>query len=253
MSGSSESSGYCVFAAAHTQDLFEALKESEYGLVGPILRDGAIVYDEISSPADLPVGWTEEQDRGTYRLKRRTDEALFGYAVGPSSWKRFLFPPFVRLWRANRNGENAFEVVAGAPEVPRYAFLGVRPCDLHAIAVQDRVFLEGRCVDPAYQACRDRVFIVAVNCGQAGGSCFCVSMQTGPRATSGFDLALTEILEDDRHEFLVEIGTPKGAEILDAIPHRKSRPDDVEAGERAVARAASQHSAGDRPRFTRTS
>ena len=40
-------------------------------------------------------------------------------------------------------------------------------------------------------------FIVAVNCFEPGGTCFCVSMGTGPKAESGYDLALTEILDGD--------------------------------------------------------
>ena len=61
--------------------------------IGPTVRDDAIVYDEIEAIDDLPRGWTDEQDGGHYRLKRRDDDALFGYAVGPHSWKRFLHPP----------------------------------------------------------------------------------------------------------------------------------------------------------------
>jgi len=56
--------------------------------------------DDLESADELPIGWTDRQDGGTYRLERRADEARFGYAVGPHSWKRFLFPPRVRLWRA---------------------------------------------------------------------------------------------------------------------------------------------------------
>jgi sulfhydrogenase subunit beta (sulfur reductase) len=83
---------------AGLQGLFEALKAHGYRLVGPRVRDGAIVYDELASVDDLPAGWTDEQDGGKYRLRKREDGALFGYAVGPHSWKKFLFPPVMRLW-----------------------------------------------------------------------------------------------------------------------------------------------------------
>ena len=82
--------------------LLQALRRRGYRLVGPTLRDGAIVYDEIASARDLPAGWTDVQNGGTYRVERRNDQALFGYAVGPHSWKRFLFPAATRLWRARR-------------------------------------------------------------------------------------------------------------------------------------------------------
>ena len=92
-----------IVEVAHLQDLFDSLIRRRYTVVGPTLRDGAIVYDQIASTADLPAGWTDEQDGGTYRLRRRGDGALFGYAVGPHSWKKFLFPPSARLWKAGRS------------------------------------------------------------------------------------------------------------------------------------------------------
>jgi sulfhydrogenase subunit beta (sulfur reductase) len=231
--------------------LFQALRRRGYRLIGPTLREGAIAYDEIDSAADLPVGWTDVQDGGKYRLERRNDQARFGYPVGPHSWKRFLFPAATRLWRARRAAGGSFELEdrAGDRAGPRYAFIGVRGCDLHAIGVQDRVFLDGPHVDPTYKALRDAAFVVAVNCGQAGGTCFCVSMKTGPRVTGGFDLALTEILEDGRHEFIVEVGTGRGAEVLRDLaadgPAQPAAvadapPDAAAAIERTVARAAAQ-------------
>ena len=113
--------------------------------MGPTLRDQAIVYDEIESTKDLPAGWTDEQDGGKYRVKKPDDAALFGYVVGPQSWKKYLFPPRVRLFAATRS-EAGFEIddIEAAP--PKYAFIGVRPCELHAIAIQDRVFLGGEFV-----------------------------------------------------------------------------------------------------------
>jgi sulfhydrogenase subunit beta (sulfur reductase) len=220
--------------------LFETLHRRGYRLVGPTVRDGAIVYDEIRSPADLPAGWTDEQDGGTYRLKPRGDRALFGYAVGPHSWKKFLFPPATRLWQAQRTDDGGFEISEDREDPPKFAFIGVRSCELHAIAVQDRVFLEGKHVDPTYKARRERAFIVAVNCGQAGGTCFCVSMKTGPKATFGFDLALTETLEGGRHQFVVEVGTERGAEVLTGVPRGKASPEDLVAAQQTVDRAAGQ-------------
>ncbi len=173
--------------------LIDSLHAEGFRVIGPTLRDEAIVYDDIESVADLPAGWTDEQDGGHYRLRRRDDAALFGYNVGPHAWKRFLHPPLLRLWRAEREADG-LTVHRAAEPAEHFAFLGVRSCELHAIAIQDRVFLHGPYVDPHYRARREGAFIVAVNCGQAGGTCFCVSMNTGPQAAEGFDLALTELL-----------------------------------------------------------
>jgi sulfhydrogenase subunit beta (sulfur reductase) len=153
------------------QQLLEALTKRGYRAVGPTVRDGAIVYDTLSSTADLPSGWTDEQNGGTYRLRRRDDRALFGYAVGPHSWKKFLHPPIVRLWHARRDG-NRIEIREEGREQAKMAFIGVRSCELHAIAIQDRVFIHGEHVETGYKCRREQVFIVAVNCGQAGGHVF---------------------------------------------------------------------------------
>ncbi|HKH18577.1 MAG TPA: 4Fe-4S dicluster domain-containing protein [Solirubrobacteraceae bacterium] len=216
--------------------LFDALSRRGYTIVGPTIRDQAIVYDELRSSADLPIGWTDEQDGGHYRLRRRDDEALFGYAVGPQSWKRYQLPPDRRLWSARRDTRGAltdFEEPAGA--MPRYAFLGARSCELHAMGILDRVLLHGRDSEPD-----EHPFVIAVNCGQAGGTCFCVSMGTGPVADRGYDLALTEVLEDGRHYFVVDVGTASGAEVLDDVTHAGAQADERRRAEEAHARARAQ-------------
>jgi formate hydrogenlyase subunit 6/NADH:ubiquinone oxidoreductase subunit I len=223
----------------HIQQLFDVLAGKGYRLLGPLVRDGAIVYDEMTASSELPVGWTDEQDGGAYRLKKRGDEAVFGFAVGPHSWKRFLHPPALRLWQVRREGDG-FALLDEEAESPNYAFIGVRACELHAIRVQDRVFLEDRYVDPDYKTRRDGCFIVAVNCAQAGGTCFCVSMKTGPKATFGFDLALTEVLEGGRHYFVVEVGTRQGADALGEVQRREANVEEEATAERIVANTAGQ-------------
>src|SRR5262245_54868707 len=121
--------------------LLIALQRRGYACIGPTVRDGAIVYEEIRSEQDLPIGYGDEQDGGTYRLKKRDDEARFGYNVGPQSWKRYLFPPSTLLMTATRTPDG-FSVSAATEQQRPYAFIGARACDLHAIAVQDRTFLE---------------------------------------------------------------------------------------------------------------
>ncbi len=210
-----------ILESHHLQTLIDVLRKRGYQVIGPTLGEGAIVYDDLNSTANLPIGWTDEQDGGTYRLKKRDDKALFGYNVGPRSWKNFLFPSVLRLWKAKRNG-TSFQVVTENEAIPKFAFIGVRSCDIHAIAIQDKVFLNGQYVDTHYSVRRKDAFIIAVNCGKAGGTCFCVSMNTGPKATFGFDLAMTEIIEGNNHYFHIEVGTERGVEILHEIPHRKA-------------------------------
>jgi formate hydrogenlyase subunit 6/NADH:ubiquinone oxidoreductase subunit I len=226
-----------VVEAEHLEELIQALIRRGYEVVGPTIREGAIVYERLSSAKDLPAGWTDEQQGGTYRLKQRADKALFGYAVGPHSWKKFLQPPAIRLWRAEQDG-NGFKIVPEKQEPPKFAFLGVRACELQGIRIQDKVFLEGPYSDPTYRTRRENVFLVAVNCGQAGGTCFCASMNTGPKASSGYDLALTEVLAEGRHYFVAEIGTERGSEILAEIPHTPGGESESQTVERIVAETA---------------
>lgn len=228
-----------VLQGADLQALLDALAGRGYEIVGPTKRDGAIVLDVVERVGDLPAGWTDVQERGAYRLTQRQDEALFGYVVGPQSWKRFLHPPEVRLWTAHRNG-SGYQVEEEPDDPPKRAFFGVRPCELAAIQIQDRVFLEGAYVDPIYRARRERVFIVAVNCGQAGGTCFCASMGTGPRAEKGFDLALTELLGNGAHEFLVEVGSEAGAEVMSETPWTRATPAQIRHADEVIAAATAQ-------------
>ncbi len=225
-------------AAQDFQRLLDALAARGYQVMGPTLEDGQLIYGEIRQVTDLPVGWTAFQEAGTFRLEPRPDEAFFGFAVGQQSWKQFLLPPRQTLWQAHREG-SGWRVAPQTREVPQFAFLGVRACELNAMAVQDRVFLKGAQADPTYQARREQAFIVAVNCAhQDKGVCFCVSMGTGPRAATGFDLALTEVLQGGEHYFVVEVGTDRGAEVIGQVPRTLAGQPELDAASRVVAALA---------------
>jgi ferredoxin len=162
-------------------DLIRLLAADGFEVIGPRIDQAAIVYGPLNSASDLPIGWTDRQAPGSYRLETRGDDVYFGFAVGPHSWKSLLFPPELRLWQARRT-DAGFDIRNEIPNPPRRALLGVRSCELHAIAVQDRVFLnrQGRTSDPYYAAARERLFLIAVECEYPAGTCFCTSMGTGP-------------------------------------------------------------------------
>lgn len=193
--------------------LIQTLVTDGYQVIGPTVDQGAIVYGEIKTSEDLPVGWTDQQAPGQYRLQRRDDEACFGYVVGPHSWKKYLFPPLAVVATADRTDDSWMMRTPDA-DPPRYAFLGVRACELAALKIQDRVFTGGAWVDPIYQQRRAAALVIAVNCTQAASTCFCTSMKTGPECVSGFDLALTELPEG----FLVETGSGPGEEMCRRLP-----------------------------------
>jgi sulfhydrogenase subunit beta (sulfur reductase) len=229
-----------VLEANHLGTLILALKRKGYEVFGPTARDGAIVYDRIGSPQDLPAGWTDVQEPGHYRIAPRADQAFFGYAVGPQSWKKYLHPANVRLCSAERQGKTFRILNNEAQSRPSFAFLGVRACELAAIAVQDRVLLHDKFRDLTYERRTTGKFIIAVQCTRAAETCFCASMGTGPRVTGGFDLALTELLGPKGHRFLVESGSDHGAEVLAEVEVSPASKEDLQQMEVGVKEATNQ-------------
>jgi formate hydrogenlyase subunit 6/NADH:ubiquinone oxidoreductase subunit I len=189
--------------------LLSNLTQTGYEVVGPRIKDAAVVYAPIQRLADLPKGTVSEQAAGRYRLKPSGNSRYFDITPGAQSWKQFLFPPRSELFKlVKENGNWREEILDQTP--PRYAFIGVRACELAAIEVQDKVFIRSDFTDPVYKRRRENIFILAVDCLHPGETCFCVSMGTGPSAGAGFDLKLTEL--DD--VFLIEIGTPAGLDVM---------------------------------------
>ncbi len=216
--------------------LLRALGEDGYELIGPTARDGAIVHDRIEGIDDLPRDKTEEQSPGNYRLKERGDGALFGYATGPHSYKREFLVPRARLVRIRKSAKGTTVEPEPLPS-RKIALIGARSCDLAGIAVQDRTLRDGPYPDADYTARRQEVFVLAVNCTEPGGTCFCVSMNTGPRARQGFDLALTELVGDGTHRFVVEVGSPKGKALLERVGFEPLSPSDAETADHRVEEA----------------
>ncbi len=221
--------------------LFAVLKDHGYTLVGPTVRDCAIVYDELTGTEDLPIGKGDRQEAGIYQLVDREDAALFGYNLGPHSWKKYLFPPRQKLWQAKLTDTGLTFSEADQAISPKYAFIGIRACELHAIQIQDKVFSGDNHRDPHYCRIRERAFIVAVNCSQAAATCFCTSMNTGPAVSDGFDIALTEVIAADAHYFIAQAGSSSGQAMLDLITQRRpAESTEVQAAVQCVANASAQ-------------
>ncbi len=220
-----------------------------YQVFGPTLRDRAIVYDRITSAEDLPKGWTEICDAGTYRVTMRPDRAYFGYTVGPHAWKQVLFPAQERLWRATQkpssanpsrersHGNNLNTIVVENEPLPqaKMAFLGVRSCDLHAIAIQDHIFLRQHVADPRYASRRDNTLLIAIQCTDSTATCFCAAMGTGPQSRSGFDISLTEIIEKNgAHYFLVAAGSSIGSTVLGHLTLRPAHDAEINLAQEQI-------------------
>jgi len=201
------------------QLLIDLLRERGWTVIGPTVREGVVVHAEIESVEQLPRGVEDVQDSGSYRLRQRGDDAVFRYAVGPQGWKSLLFPSRELLWSGQRTNEE-MSVKPAEVDAPRLALLGVRSCDLHALQIHDAILAKRAAPDVAYVCRRDDNFVIALTCSDPGGTCFCVSMGTGPTPDQGFDLRLTELIDQEGHRFLVQPGSERGEEILDELTTR---------------------------------
>lgn len=213
--------------------LVKTLRDDGYTVIAPRIHDDVIRMQPIKSADQIARGIRDQQEGGRYRLTPDDDQIWFDYAVGPDSPRRFFFPPKQRLFSLTIKGE-VFELTQSAPQAPKLAFIGVRACDLAALAIQDRVFGVAsdqqtfRCEsDGYYRLAREQSLMIAINCTRPGGTCFCKSMDTGPAAREGFDLALTEL----RGGFVVKVGSKKGQSLIDKLPARGPTESELELAE----------------------
>ncbi|KUJ84749.1 sulfite reductase subunit A [Microbulbifer flavimaris] len=234
-----------VLQAEDLDLLIQAIRADGYQVLGPVIRDQAIAYGAVEKADDLPRGWTDEQEKGHYRLRRRNDDAYFGYAASPQSWKQYLQLPRRQVWQA-RKSDLGIQVREVVDEAPAVAFLGVRSCELHAIAIQDRVFVDAHYRNDSYVNRRAEIFTVAVNCTSAAATCFCTSMHTGPSVTLPSDLAMTEVITDGEHYFLVGSDSYRGRQILKQLPVRPATAENLQMADKAIQAAVQQMEDGPR-------
>ncbi len=225
-----------VIPAHGLDDLIGVLKTQGYRVWGARERDGALTLGPIAAAADLPRGRIEEAEAGTVRLADGPRGAYFDYTLPMQSLKRLAYPPEERLFSVGLD-----MVAEEAPvEAPPLAVIGVRPCDLAALETLTAVFEGGPFVDSRFRQRRQALLTVAVNCMRPASTCFCASMDTGPRAESGFDLVLDELIDESRHVLLVTAGSDRGRAILEALPGEPASEADLQAardGSRACAEA----------------
>lgn len=194
-------------------DLLIALRRNGYRCIGPQIRDGAIIFDILEHADQLPWGYIDHQAPGKYRLTKTNKKQAFAALLGPQAIKPELFVPRETLWRVERDENNKLTFRSMPAEQQAVAMIGVRPCDLVAMNIQDKVFREGKHKDPRYQARREKIFLIAANCTHSGEHCFCVSTGGYPRAFGYYDLAITELSSG----FVVTVGSVKGKRVLSSL------------------------------------
>jgi sulfhydrogenase subunit beta (sulfur reductase) len=215
------------------EELIALLWRQGYRVLGPVVHEGNVLFDEVRSIADMPIGVRDAQEAGRYRLEKEDDDEIFGVVNGAGSLKPFFFAPEETLLKLERD-KSGFKCEEVEPDAQKIAFLGVRACDLAALAIQDRIFLYDKFRDTHYAARRRDAFFVAVNCTRSASTCFCVSMKTGPAAIGGFDLSLTEQAEG----FVVRSGSEAGAAILSALALGPASNDQLAAAEAQISACA---------------
>ena len=213
--------------------LLHALKQSGYQILGPVVSQGAIQWKAISTPNDLPIGWKDRQEPGSYHLEPDSSPRYFNIVHGPESLKPLTFAPRETLLVLDRQ-DHTFSAKEIQPNTTPTAVLGVRACDLAGLAIQDQIFMNGTYPDPYYQQRRENLFLIAVNCTKAHPTCFCASMETGPKAQQGFDLSLTEADKD----FLIEVGSAKGLKVLEQLTCSLASKERIKQDEERIAACA---------------
>ena len=229
----------------HLGRLISLLTEQGYEVLGPRIEGAAIRWGPLEKLADLPSGVGAESLPGHYRLQGRDGPERFAWGPSPDSVKRWLHVPEERFAHATKgdgngdNGNGAFHILPEDPPSARFAFLGLRPCDLAALARLDRVFLEDRYIEECYAARRREALFIVVNCTTAVETCFCASMECGPRAGTGFDIALTERVEEEAATYLAENGSARGLALLEALAAPRAEAGFIADCREACKRAAS--------------
>lgn len=199
--------------------LIDNLQHLGYLVLGPSLSDGVVRLCRVSRSGDLASGVVDAQGPGSYQVSN-SSPFVFSAVNGPDSPKAFLHPSEVEILKlVETNG--GFKVVSSFHSDRKYAFLGIRPCDLRAVQVLDRTMTRGF-EDPVYKSLRKNCIFIVVNCVRAGANCFCASMGTGPVAESGYDLAITELPDK------LVIDAPEGSErLLDGIELEPATEEDL--------------------------
>jgi ferredoxin len=213
--------------------LLRNLQGLGYTVVGPSLSEGVVRLREIDDAGDLAAGILDEHAPGRYTVASGS-RLMFASVNGPDSPKKFLHPAEVEIQRL-AEADRGFKEVSRFHSQKKYAFVGIRPCDLKGVEVMDRTMMAPGFEDPVYSSFRkDSVFVV-VNCTRSGSNCFCTTMGTGPEAESGYDVAITELPD----KLILDV-PEKSIGLLRGVDATPASEDDVREGREAVARARDQ-------------
>ncbi|MDD5082560.1 MAG: 4Fe-4S dicluster domain-containing protein [Dehalococcoidales bacterium] len=174
-----------ILAKTKLVDFLKSLQGDSEVLV-PLKRNGDLLFG------------TFDPEQPDIELKGKT-------AIPP---KEYVFPQREKLFTFETNGNKVDIRDQASP--PKRIIWGIRPCDLQGIKTLDTIYLSGYS-DNYYQARRQNLILLGLNCNECCDAGFCHSLQTGPFAKDGFDLMFTDLGD----KFLVAIGTEAGKALID--------------------------------------
>ena len=213
--------------------IIENLRSMGYTIIGPVLSEGVVRLAEVTKAEDLAKGIADKHAPGSYEIAGGSP-VVFAAVNGPDSPKRFLHPSGVPLTRLVEK-DGGFELDSLPTFEKKYAFFGIRPCDLTAVRIMDKTMLTPGLQDPVYSSRRKDTIFVVTNCTRAEANCFCASMGTGPHADSGYDLSITEFPEK------LVLDVPGGREnLLDGVELRPATEEDIREEQKAMLRTIEQ-------------
>ncbi len=221
-------------ARARLQSLIDAVMSSGYRFIGPQVKDGAIIFDQMNDVSQLPVGVSDKQLPGDYKIQSNNNGRHFSWANGPQAIKPYVFAPRENLWRSTQNNKGKLTFQDLAPPSAKVAILGVRACDLAALYIQDKHFLHEEKKDPYYLSRRQQLFLIAVNCTHPADTCFCASTDDGPRADYGYDIVMSELDEG----YLLHGRSKEGLAIISQLDLVPASNDQINAADREIEQAA---------------
>ena len=172
-------------------DLFVQNLINNYQVEGVKRKEDSFCYGSIKSPEDLCLD--------------------FDCTIAPP--KKYFLPPEETLFHFTT--APSLEVTPVIESNP-FILFGVHPFDIKAINQMDKIFTNG-VPDPHYLKRREAVLLIGVDPTRVAPRAFWADMEADS-VSKGFDLMFTDMGED----FIVEIGTEKGEELLNR--HAKVRP-----------------------------
>jgi len=141
-----------------------------------------------------------------FDVLRSSSELVLDYKGTILPPKKYFFPTREALVKFQMGDPSAMEAYVEYEDI---ILFGVRPCDITAISLLDKVFYDGHC-DPNYLARREHSTIIGIDClAPCDEHSFCESVGS-LEVSSGYDMLLTDI----GRGYVVDVITSKGVALL---------------------------------------